>query len=138
MELNNEIFIKIVDLSSEGDSLVNEGKFGEAVNRYNEALKLLPDSIYDWDAATWLYTALGDVYYMKKEYQDAINNLIEARKCPGGIENPFIILRLGESYFELGYLEKAKEFLLQAYMIEGTDIFNEEPEKYYDIIKSIE
>lgn len=58
----------------------------------------------------------------------------ESLKCPDGLGNPFIQLRLGECFFELGNITKAKEHLLKAYMIEGEEIFEDEPQKYMNLI----
>lgn len=61
----------------------------------------------------------------------------ESLKCPDGLDNPFIQLRLGECFFELGNITKAKEHLLKAYMIEGEEIFEDEPQKYMNLISEI-
>jgi hypothetical protein len=44
--------------------------------------------------------------------------------------NPFIHLRLGQSLFEQGDMERAESELLQAYMLAGKDIFSEDDTKY--------
>ncbi|GGA28702.1 hypothetical protein GCM10011384_17680 [Psychrobacillus lasiicapitis] len=62
--------------------------------------------------------------------------LFNAINCPDGIENPFIMLRLGETLYELGDVNKAKDYLLRAYILEGYSIFENEEEKYFDVIKS--
>ena len=64
MELNDEIYERITDLSSEGDEFADAGNFGKAIERYSEALKLIPEPKYDWEASTWLYVAIGDAYYL--------------------------------------------------------------------------
>ena len=38
--------------------------------------------------------------FLNREYEKAKSNLYNARNCPDGISNPFILLRLGESLFE--------------------------------------
>lgn len=50
--------------------------------------------------------------------------------CPDGQANPFVQLRLGETLYELGDKEGAKEHLFSSYMLEGKDIFEEENPKY--------
>lgn len=39
-------------------------------------------------------------------------------------------------FFEIENYEKAKEYLLQAYMFEGKEIFEDEEEKYMDLIRN--
>lgn len=61
--------------------------------------------------------------FLNREYEKAKSNLYNARNCPDGISNPFILLRLGESLFECGELDKAREYLLRAYILEGYKLF---------------
>ena len=137
MGLNDEIYERITDLSSEGDEFADAGNFGKAIERYSEALKLIPEPQYDWEASTWLYVAIGDAYYLDENFEKALHNMEESLKCPDGLDNPFIQLRLGECFFELGNITKAKEHLLKAYMIEGEEIFEDEPQKYMNLISEI-
>lgn len=70
-------------------------------------------------------------------FDEAKNALFNARNCPDGVINPFILLRLGQSCLECNELENAKEFLLRAYMLKGDDIFLGEKEKYFELIEDI-
>lgn len=86
---------------------------------------------------------LGDFYINMKEwdkalkqYNETINCMNEALKCPEGLGNPYINLRIGESYFELEEWSNAKRYLIEAYLVEGTDIFEGESQKYYKLIES--
>ena len=134
MELSEEIYDKITLLSEEGDVLLEHGKTEDAIAKYEEALSLVPNPKTDWEASTWLNTALGDSCFIQKEYEKALNYYFNAYKCPGGIDNPYINLMLGETYFELKDLNKAKEFLLRAYMLEGKALFEDEKEDYLKLI----
>lgn len=117
--------------------MLSRGKIDDGITKYNEALDLVPSPKEDWEASTWTYTALGDAYFLKSHFKEASNFFYDALNCPGGIENPFINLRLGQSLFELNQLDKSKEFLLRAYMLEGTEIFDDEDPKYFEIIRNI-
>ena len=136
-ELNDEIYNRITELSDEGNELAEDENFEAAVAKFAEALELIPSPKTDWEAATWLYASIGDMHYSLGRYEAAANNLFDALNCPGGFENPFIHLRLGESLCELGRDEKAKEHLLQAYMLDGEDVFADEDPKYFDVIENI-
>ena len=135
MELQNELYDKILSICAKGDNFVEDFKYDEAIEMYLNALELIPQPKQMWEASTWIYVALGDTYYIKKDFTSSKSYLFDAVNCPGGIENPFIMLRLGESLFELGEISKAKEYLLKAYMLEGYVIFNSEEDKFFDIIK---
>lgn len=135
MELSNRLYSRIQKYCALGDELIEKGDFDEAIQTYNKAKDLLPEPIYDWEAATWIFVAIGDAFYLSFRYQDALNNLQEAQKCYGGIGNPFILLRIGQCYYELNSVENAKKYLLQAYMIEGEEIFKNEEDKYFNIVR---
>lgn len=137
MELDNDLYEKILKLSNEGNDFIEKGYIDDAIDRYKKAFELIPQPKEKWEASEWLLVALGDACFINKDYESALNYLFDSLKCPNALENPFINLRLGETFFELGNLYKAKEHLLQAYMYEGIEIFNGENEKYFDLIKSI-
>lgn len=137
MELSNNIYGKITKLCEEGNNLVEYQKYKEAISSFMSALKLLPEPHYIWEAATWIYTALGDTYFQMKNYNEALRYLTEAQKCPDGLGNPFICVRLGECCFELSDMDRSREYLIQAYMLEGKDIFSDADPKYLDFISSL-
>lgn len=66
-----------------------------------------------------------------KYFEDAKNNL-----SGEGATNPFIMLRLGQNAYEIGNKNIAIEYLLRAYMLEGTEIFEENDDKYFKFLKS--
>lgn len=135
MELDEDLYEEILSLCSDGDQLVEESKYDEAIDLYLKALNLLPNPKNVWEASTWIYTALGDTYFIKGDYNAAKGYLLDAMNCPDGIENPFILMRLGESFYELQEISKAKELLLRAYMMEGYAIFEDEDFKFFSLIK---
>lgn len=131
MKINDKLYDEISSLCSKGDKLVDDSKYDEALSEYRKALNLLPKPAEQWEAAVWIYTAIGDTYFWKKEYEAAIKYLFNAYNCSNGFSNPFINLRIGECYFELNNPEKATEYLLRAYMMNGKEIFGYEEEKYF-------
>ncbi|MDR3338481.1 MAG: hypothetical protein LBT25_00045 [Candidatus Symbiothrix sp.] len=137
MEIDDVNYEQITSLSEDGNELADEENYGDALAKYNEALDLIPSPKIDWEASTWLYASIGDMYYSLENYEAAVNNLYNALNCPDGYENPFIHLRLGESLYELNRKDKAKEYLLQAYMLDGKEIFSEQDSKYFELIQNI-
>ncbi|PDZ52509.1 hypothetical protein CON07_04905 [Bacillus sp. AFS094611] len=127
MELDDKVYNQIVQLCEAGDMLFEVEQFDQALEKYLVALEMVPAPKTDWEASTWLYTVIGDTYLIKDDYEMAKSNFYNALNCPDGILNPLILLRL----------EKAKEYLLKAYMLEGYKIFFEEDDKYFDLIKDI-
>ena len=60
--------------------------------------------------------------------------LESAMECPGGVDNPFLQLRLGQAYYELGQTDDARAHLQIALDKEGQTIFGFDDPKYYEFI----
>lgn len=135
--IEEHVYAQIQELSAKGDALADAGSFEEAIAAFEEALKLLPDPLYIWEASTWLFTAIGDVAFQSEDFARAEEALREAVKCPGALQNPFVRLRRGQVFFELGDLPKAGEELAAAYMLEGAAIFENEDPKYFAHLKTV-
>ena len=130
MELDDHIHEQITDFCAKGDQLFEKSKFEEALVQYNAALELVPQPRSNWEASVWIYTAIGDTYFYKKDYQKSVDAFYDAYNGPGAVDNPFVNLRLGQCLFELAQMEKAEDFLLRAYMLDGEDVFDSEAPKY--------
>jgi tetratricopeptide (TPR) repeat protein len=130
IELDEATYGRITAISEEGNSLVDAGDLDGAINAYKRALELVPKPIHEWEAATWLFTALGDILFLQARYKEARDILQEAMRCPKAIGNPFIHLRLGQVYYELKDDIRAKDELARAYMGGDDEIFEGEDPKY--------
>lgn len=60
-----------------------------------------------------------------------------AVRCPDGLGNLFIHLRLGECAFELGQISRAEDELTRAYMGAGREIFADEDPKYFKHLQTV-
>lgn len=127
-EINPQVYQQITDLIAEGEKYFDLDEFDSAISKFNEALDLVPLPKQDWEVGTWLYATIGDAYFMKEDYQQAADSFYDAYN--GNVKSPFINLRLGQCLFELGQLEKAEDFLMRAYMLDGLEIFQGDGEKY--------
>lgn len=132
--INDDDYAIIVKLSSEGNERVDADDFAGALKKFKQALDLVPDPKTDWEASTWLYASIGDMYFFLKKYKEAADSFYNALNCPKGIGNGFVYLRLGQSLFELGQKENALEYLLRAYMLEGEELFTNE-KKYFNFLQ---
>jgi len=103
---------------------------------HTSALGLLPDPKTDWDAALWIYAAIGDSHFLSRDYASAKTTFQEAIKGVGGFGNPFLHLRLGQSLFELGEKDAAAEEMTRAYGLEGQELFEEDDVKYLDFLRT--
>ncbi len=131
MELDDAVYTEIITLSETGNALFQMGKYWDACEKFVTALDLLPEPITDWEASTWLLTAIADANFQMSEFEYARNALYDAMHCPHAVGNPFIHLRLGQCEFELNNLTRAQEELTRAYMGAGKELFTDEHPKYW-------
>lgn len=135
-ELNHALFSQVRQLCGEGDELALLEQYGKALSKYWEAWDLLPEPQTEWLAATWILAAIADANYRSGNYQAGRDHLLLAMHCPNAIENPFLHLRLGQCQYELGNLNCAIDELARAYMGAGKEIFEDEEEKYFELVKA--
>ena len=135
-QLSDALHQQIVDLCKEGDALASAGNPEDAKQKYITALKLLPGEPGQWEAATWIYVALGDVHFHSQNFDKAFKCFYNAVQCPGGLGNPYIHLRLGQLYFEKKSFDKATDELTRAYMGGGINIFMEDDPKYLEFLET--
>ena len=137
MELEVAIQNRIDNLANQGNEFADEGKYRQAVEIFVEALRLLPEPIQQWNACTWLLTAIGDVNILAGAYQQAKEALSDAMHCPGALGNPFIHMRLGQAQFELGNMDRVSDELARSYIRAGKEIFSNDDPKYFDYVKTV-
>ncbi|UDL04775.1 tetratricopeptide repeat protein [Marinobacter sp. CA1] len=135
-ELPKMVHSEVALLCKKGDELVKSGQLEEAKANYISALKLLPEDRNEWEAATWIYVAIGDVHFQMGNYEKCFRCFYNAVQCPGGLGNPYVHLRLGQMYFEQGNEDKAADELARAYMGAGMDIFMEDDPKYLEFLET--
>ena len=128
--------VKIQALSDKGNTLMDQGLYKSAVRLFEEAMALVPEPHLDQPTATWLHAAIGDARFLQNDYASAVDCFENAKQCPGGVGNPFVHLRLGQSYFELNQREKAANELAMAYMGDGLTVFEFEDPKYLDFLRT--
>lgn len=127
----------IVDnLCREGDRFAQMGQYFDAIEKYNAAWEVLPEPRWQWPAATWILMSVGDCYFREKDYASGALLLFDALDCPGGEQNPFIYLRLGQCYFERGELNDAADALEEAYRLGGVELFADEDPKYLGFVNN--
>jgi tetratricopeptide (TPR) repeat protein len=136
IELTPEVHADIERLCAQGDQCAEAEQYADALQSYWAAWDLLPEPKTQWDAATWILTAVGDANFLSGDYTAGRDNLSHAMQCPEAIGNPFIHLRLGQCQFELGALDRAADELMRAYMGDGADIFEDQDPKYLKFLQS--
>ena len=135
-ELPDATYARIKRLCKQGDIAVEGRHYSLALRLYRDALNLIPEPRTDWNASTWILTAIGDAHLFHGEFNEARDALQQAMQCPGAIGNPYVHLRLGQAQYELGDLDRAADELTRAYMGGGPEIFKSQASKYFDFVKS--
>ena len=135
-ELDDNLHEVITRYCEEGDRLFDDGLFDEALLEYDSAWGLLPEPKLKWDAASWIYAAKGDAYFFKGDYSNALPYF---RGLFNQFEmiNEFVLIRYGQCLYELDEIEKGKQFLFEAYMLGGKELFINENAKYFSIIEKM-
>ena len=137
MQLNKSYTEDIERICRAADDFLDEGNTKEAYRKYKEALDIIPNPKTSYETATWIFVSIGDLFFKNKQYDMARDYFFEAKNCPNGVSNPYVLFRLGQSLVETKDNNQAREFLLRAYMLVGDDIFWDEDEKYYAVIKDL-
>jgi tetratricopeptide (TPR) repeat protein len=135
-QLPKRTHASITQLCAEGDQLFESGQAAAALEKYREAWALIPDDKIQWEASTWVLSAAGEVYFQTNDYATSLNRFERAIQGPGGLGNPYIHLRLGELYYEMGNRDASADELARAYMGAGSGIFEKEDPKYFAFLKT--
>jgi tetratricopeptide (TPR) repeat protein len=130
MELTDEIYGQITRISEQGNEYMDERQYFKALQLFEKGLDLLPEPKRNWEAYTWLKASIADTYFHLKQFESCKEAAFDALNGVDALDNPFIYLRLGQSLFELGELDRAESELLKAYMLAGKEIFSEDDSKY--------
>lgn len=128
--LDAKLVTKIRELCYQGYVQYDERDYRRALRIFYQAWLLVPKPQTNWREAGWVLTAIGDAYFKVHQYSQAIEALRSALLCPAAQKSPFVHLRLGQAYFELGDDEKAHDQLQKAMDIGGSKIFDKESPKY--------
>ncbi|MCK6471810.1 MAG: hypothetical protein L6R28_08690 [Planctomycetes bacterium] len=134
--LDDATYAVVLKFSELGNAAFEAHDFAGAIEHWTAAFNLIPDPKRNYEASTWICTSIGDAYFQLGEYQKGLPLLEYAVRCPGGLGNPFVHLRLGQFQLELGNENVAADDLARAYMGGGREIFEGEDEKYWVFIRA--
>lgn len=135
-ELDDETYERIKELCAQGDALVADEKHAEALASYQRAWDLLGEPRDNPETAIWIAVAMGDVHFHDRRYSDA-KGLFAIALMFGAGDNPFVHLRIGECYFELGDMTRAADELTRAYALDGRRVFEEQDPKYLAFLATV-
>lgn len=136
MDLPAQLADEVEKFSERGNALLDEqNDWRGAVAQWRQALALLPEPKSQWEAWTWLNASIGDANRQGLALEDAKAALLDALGGPEGNENPFILLRLGQTLVDLGDTNCGVEYLLRAYMLDGNEVFASDGAHYLQMLR---
>jgi tetratricopeptide (TPR) repeat protein len=119
-----------------GEDLIDEGRYAEALDRFQAAWLALPEPRGDQDPAILILAAIADCHFYLGRWEDCRKAIQHAFRCGADVSNPFLRLRLGQSLYELGDEREAANWLVPAYLSEGRALFEPDDPKYLEFFRS--
>jgi hypothetical protein len=123
-------------LFAEGEGLVDQGCYVDALTRFRAAWDLLPEPKAGRELAVRLLAAVGDCYFHLRDWEACHEAMQDALRCGADVANPFLRLRLGQSLYELGNEREAANWLLPVYLTEGRKPFAGDDPKYLEFFRA--
>jgi tetratricopeptide (TPR) repeat protein len=135
--VSDDMLIQIDKICEEGSELFDEDEYMKAIKVWEQAFRLIPEPKNNFKQSLWLHSSIGDAFFLLNDFQQSAVHFFAAKSnnAENGYANPFIMLRLGQSYFELNDMVKAKEYLLKAYSLGGKELFGNEDKKYLEFVR---
>jgi tetratricopeptide (TPR) repeat protein len=128
---------RVRDMIHKAGQLDRDGQTQAAIDTYEAALKLIPDSIYDSHLAMIALCSIGELHFLGGELDLAFDDFSEAVKCKGGLGNPQIHMRLGQLRFHRDDIARATDEFMRVYMASGKQLFESEDDKYFQLIRGV-
>lgn len=135
-QLDDTIVTRVTELCERGDDDVENALYEAAIEKYEEALSLVPRPLYAWAVTTWILTAIAEARYLQKDWARVKEVVMEAFRCEGAIGNPFLHLRLGQAEIALGSKGRGVDELIRAHERGGDDVFDGEDPKYLALVQA--
>lgn len=136
IQLDRKVFQAIEAHCAQGDHYTEADALDLALAEYEQAWALLPDPQRAWEVATWIKIAIADAFFFADRFAEAEAALDFALTCPGGLDNPYIDLRMGQVLYEQGEREEAQVCLADALAAAGEEIFEGEDDKYLALARA--
>lgn len=129
--IDNQSIESLYDKACE---LLDKDHFEDVLDIISDALSLIPEPKVAYPQSLLLYIVMGDTLYYMNDTLLAMENFYKATNCPDGVQHPFVNMRIGQLYFELGMVSRCKEYLIKAYIIAKKDIFENEDPVFLEIL----
>lgn len=119
----------------DGCALIDEGRHLEAARAFRAAIEQLPQPRFSWSSVVMLLTGYGDALWWLGEHTAGLPVWRDVLLY-GGLGNPFVHLRRGQTLYELGNFRECANELLRALLLGGDETFAGEDPRYLAYIAS--
>lgn len=136
-QLNDKQTEQIKQLCAQAYDVYDRGDFSDALRLFYQAWLLVPKPQTDFQQSGWVLTGIGDTYFRLGKYAQACEALNSALHCPGTDNNPFILMRIGQSHYDNHEKPLARKFLKKAYQQGGMETFKGESKVYLQAIRDL-
>lgn len=130
MEDLDQQFERIADHLNDAVELRDKQKYKAAHKAALKALTQLEKPYCKSPLAVIVYSAIGDIYFAEGDFEGALKSFFAAHDSSGGVNANYVQLKLGMTFFEQGKTDKAKDYLLKAYLNNGSALFLDIDKKY--------
>lgn len=137
MELEKDIYDKIMKLYKQGEKNEEKCEYEKAFNKYEKAFNMIPGDVEEYDISSLILVSMGDIRFLEENYSDAKNYYFDAMNCTDGIANPYILFNLGKCFYLQNDFQRAKEYFIRTYMIDGMNLFCDDNKKYFKLIEEL-
>lgn len=131
-DVSQELEELIVSVVEKGNHLHDEKSYGQALEEYNEAWRLLPEPKLDWEIASWISACIYSVYFDMEDFHEAKKWAEIALQTRGSDIDTAPLIDLGMVCYELEEYDTAYKHFHDAYSYGKKRAFQERPKKYLD------
>jgi len=145
-DLEEKLEDQIIDIKKQGDDLQMRKQYIKAIEKYEDAIKLIPEPIEQWTYIRVLWLSIAENYWLNAKfkkgegggYYEALEVYRMLMKLPRSVGKSDYHAKIGQIRYELGDIQKAKDELIRSFLLSGMQDFdNMDSTKYFDLIKPI-
>lgn len=129
---DNKLEKEIISIVESGNRDHNKNDFSSALNKYNQAWKLIPEPKLDWVFARWICSCIYSAYFDMADFSNAKNWAEIALQTSGSNIDTSRAIDMGMACYELGQYDESYKYFSEAYNLGQTRAFKERPKKYLD------
>ena len=130
--IDNKLEEEIISIVESGNLDHNKNDFSSALNKYNQAWKLIPEPKLDWEIARWISSCIYSAYFDMADFSNAKNWAEIALQTSGSNIDTSRAINMGMVCYELGQYDESYKYFSEAYNLGQARAFKEKPKKYLD------